>query len=132
MAITQNPTTNIPHGYDSIAQGMTTLPTTRGVGSVIAPPLTPSIGIFPPASTDYIIEGKMLTSSLTMSPYEAEQMDELEMKNRLISLMVREIMDNNCIEFTKQQDFVKDEVTIRARIFVTPKDDVQLIRKVLK
>lgn len=132
MAITQNPTTNIPHGYDSIAQGMTTLPTTRGVGSVIAPPLTPSIGIFPPASTHDIIQGQMLTASLKMTPYEAEQMDEHEMKTLLVSQMMREIWDNNCIEFTKQQDFANDEVIIRARIFVTQNDDVQVIRKVLK
>jgi len=74
----------------------------------------------------------MLTTTLKMSPYEAEQMDDIEVKNRLISLMVREIMDANCIEFTKQQDYANDEIIIRARIFVTPNDDVQLIRKVQK
>jgi len=106
----------------------------RGVGDIDASAITatPSIGIFPPASTDYIIQGQMLTTSLTMSPYEAEQMNEHEMKTLLISQMVREIMDANCIEFTKQQDFANDEVIIRARIFVTPNDDVQLIRKVQK
>ncbi len=106
----------------------------RGVGDIDASAITatPSIGIFPPASTDYIIQGQMLTTSLTMSPYEAEHMDEHEMKTLLVSKMMREIMDNNCIEFTKQQDFANDEVIIRARIFVTPKDDVQLIRKVQK
>ena len=115
MAITQNPL----------------LPISHGVGSIDASTV-PSIGIFPPASTDYIIQGQMLTTSLTMSPYEAEQMDDIEVKNRLISLMMREIMDSNCIEFTKQQDYASDEVIIRARIFVTPNDDVQLIRKVQK
>ena len=57
-------------------------------------------------------------------------MDDLELKNRLITLMVREIMDNKCIEFTKQQDYAKDEVVIRARIYVTPDSDVKLIRKI--
>ncbi len=83
-----------------------------------------------PKIIDYTIQGKMLTASLTMSPYEAEQMDDLELKNRLITLMVREIMDNKCIEFTKQQDYAKDEVVIRARIYVTPDSDVKLIRKI--
>ena len=109
---------------------MTLKPSSRGVGNVDAS--TPSIGIFPPASTDYIIQGQMLTTTLKMSPYEAEQMDDIEVKNRLISLMVREIMDANCIEFTKQEDYANDEIIIRARIFVTPNDDVQLIRKVQK
>jgi hypothetical protein len=109
---------------------MTLKPSSRGVGNVDAS--TPSIGIFPPASADYIIQGQMLTTTLKMSPYEAEQMDDIEVKNRLISLMVREIMDANCIEFTKQEDYANDEIIIRARIFVTPNDDVQLIRKVQK
>ena len=85
-----------------------------------------------PKTIDYPIQGQMLTTTLKMSPYEAEQMDDLEIKTRLITLMVREIMDANCIEFTKQQDFANDEIIIRARIFVTPNDDVQLIRKVQK
>jgi hypothetical protein len=109
---------------------MTLKPSSQGVGNIDAS--TPSIGIFPPASADYIIQGQMLTTTLKMSPYEAEQMDDIEVKNRLISLMVREIMDANCIEFTKQQDYANDEIIIRARIFVTPNDDVQLIRKVQK
>ena len=120
MSITQNPLLPISHGVGSIDD------------IYIDASTVPSIGIFPPASADYIIQGQMLTTTLKMSPYEAEQMDDIEIKNRLISLMVREIMDNNCIEFTKQQDFANDEVIIRARIFVTPKDDVQLIRKVQK
>lgn len=91
--------------------------------------ITNVYGITAPKIIDYIIQGKMLTTSLTMSPYEAEQMDDLELKNRLITLMVREIMDNKCIEFTKQQDYAKDEVIIRARIYVTPDSDVKLIRK---
>jgi hypothetical protein len=110
---------------------MTLKPSSRGVGNV-DDSTVPSIGIFPPASTDYIIQGQMLTTSLTMSPYEAEHMDEHEMKTLLVSKMMREIMDSNCIEFTKQQDYASDEVIIRARIFVTPNDDVQLIRKVQK
>jgi hypothetical protein len=106
----------------------------HGVGSIDASTIigVPSIGVFAPASADYIIQGKMLTTSITMSPYEAEQMDNIEIKNRLITLMVREIMDNKCIEFTKQQDYAKDEVIIRARIYVTPDTDVKLIRQVQK
>lgn len=112
------------HGYDSIIQNMSTIPSSI--------PLSTNTTIPPINSIDYIIQGKMLTASLTMSPYEAEQMDDIEIKNRLITLMVREIMDNKCIEFTKQQDFANDEVIIRARIYVTPDSDVKLIRQVQK
>ena len=113
MPITQNPL----------------LPISRGVGSIDASTV-PSIGVYAPNIET--IQGKMLTTTLKMSPYEAEQMDDIEIKNRLISLMVREIMDNKCIEFTKQQDYAKDEVIIRARIYVTPDTDVKLIRQVQK
>ena len=111
------------HGITSISNGNLS---SHGITSISNRNFTVQ-----PIPTDKI-QGKMLTTSLTMSPYEAEQMGEHEMKTLLISQMVREIMDNNCIEFTKQQDFANDEVIIRARIFVTPKDDVQLIRKVQK
>jgi hypothetical protein len=121
MAITQNSITNISHGYDSITQKMIT----HGSGSIIAPPLVPKF-------IEYPIQGKMLTTSLTLHASEHTQMSELEIKTRLTELLVREIWDNNCIEFTKQQDYVRNEVVVRARIFVTPKDDVQVIRKVLK
>jgi hypothetical protein len=103
----------------------------RGVGDITRNAnISPGIGVYAPNIET--IQGQMLTTSLTMSPYEAEHMDEHEMKTLLVSKMMREIMDSNCIEFTKQQDYASDEVIIRARIFVTPNDDVQLIRKVQK
>ena len=85
-----------------------------------------------PNIIDKPISGKMLVATLRLSAYEAMQMDDLEMKNRLITMMVREIMDHNCIEFTKQKDVASNEMIIRARIFVTPNGDVQLLRKVQK
>ncbi len=97
-------------------------------GKLVIPPYD----LTPTAPAAMLVQGKMLTASLKMSPYEAEQMDDLEMKNRLITLMVREIMDNKCIEFTKQQDYANDEVIIRARIYVTPDDDVKVIRQMQK
>ncbi len=118
MPITQNPVTHIPYDYDFTIPSSIPISTNTTIPSV--------------NSIDFIVQGKMLTTSITMSPYEAEQMDDIEIKNRLISLMVREIMDNKCIEFTKQQDYAKDEVIIRARIYVTPDTDVKLIRQVQK
>ena len=56
-------------------------------------------------------------------------MDDLELKNRLITKLVRELMDGKHIEFTKQQDVVTMETIVRARIFVTPDDEVRVIRK---
>jgi hypothetical protein len=75
------------------------------------------------------IQGKMVTAQMSIDANQAIQMDDLELKNRLITKLVRELMDRKCIEFTKQQDVVTMETIIRARIFVTPDDEVRVIRK---
>jgi hypothetical protein len=75
------------------------------------------------------IQGKMVTAQMSIDANQAIQMDDLELKNRLITKLVRELMDRKCIEFTKQQDVVTMETIVRARIFVTPDDEVRVIRK---
>ena len=75
------------------------------------------------------IQGKMVTAQMSIDANQAIQMDDLELKNRLITKLVRELMNGRCIEFTKQQDVVTMETIIRARIFVTPDEQVRVIRK---
>ena len=81
------------------------------------------------ASLD-IIKGQMVFAEMRLDANEAIQMDDIELKNRLITKLVRELMDGKYIEFTKQQDVTKMETVIRARIYVTPDDQVRVIRKV--
>ena len=95
-------------GYDSIMQNMLSTPTID------------------------TIQGKMLTASLEFSSYEAEVTHDLEMKTKLLQLLLREILDNKCVEFTKQKNYAEDTVTIRARIFVTPDCEVKIIRQIQK
>ena len=78
------------------------------------------------------IQGKMITAKLEIDERTAVTMDDVALKNKILNMLLNELISAKCIEFTKQQDFANDEVIIRARIFVTPKDDVQLIRKVQK
>jgi hypothetical protein len=75
------------------------------------------------------IRGKMVVAEMRLDASEAMQMDDLELKNRLITKLVRELMDGKCIEFTKQQDVAGMETIVRARIFVTPDDQVRIVRK---
>ncbi len=75
------------------------------------------------------IQGKMISAEMRLDANEAIQMDDLELKNRLITKLVRELMDGKCIEFTKQQDVANMETIVRARIFVTPDEQVRIIRK---
>jgi kynureninase len=75
------------------------------------------------------IQGKMITAEMKLDVNQAIQMDDLELKNRLITKLVRELMDAKCIEFTKQQDVSRMETIIRARIFATPDNEVRFMRK---
>jgi hypothetical protein len=95
-----------------------------GVGSV-----DKSIPIVTRLGSEVPIQGKMIFAEMRLDANEAIQMDDLELKNRLITKLVRELMDGKCIEFTKQQDVVTMETIVRARIFVTPDDQVRVIRK---
>jgi hypothetical protein len=95
-----------------------------GVGSV-----DKSIPIVTRLGSEVPIQGKMISVEMRLDASEAMQMDDLELKNRLITKLVRELMDGKCIEFTKQQDVVTMETIVRARIFVTPDDQVRVIRK---
>ena len=80
------------------------------------------------ASLD-IIKGQMVAAEMRFDANEAIQMDDIELKNRLITKLVRELMDGKYIEFTKQQDVTRMETVVRARIFVTPDDQVRIVRK---
>lgn len=75
------------------------------------------------------IQGKMVFAEMRLDANEAIQMDDIELKNRLITKLVRELMDGRYIEFTKQQDVARMETVIRARIYVTPDDQVRIVRK---
>ncbi len=76
------------------------------------------------------IQGKMVFAEMRLDVNEAIRMDDIELKNRLITKLVRELMNGRYIEFTKQQDVASMETIIRARIFVTPDEQVRVIRKV--
>jgi hypothetical protein len=95
-----------------------------GVGSV-----DKSIPIVTRLGSEVPIQGKMISVEMRLDVSEAMQMDDLELKNRLITKLVRELMDGKCIEFTKQQDVAGMETIVRARIFVTPDDQVRIVRK---
>jgi hypothetical protein len=95
-----------------------------GVGSV-----DKSIPIVTRLGSEVPIQGKMISVEMRLDVSEAMQMDDLELKNRLITKLVRELMNGKYIEFTKQQDVVTMETIVRARIFVTPDDQVRVIRK---
>ena len=64
---------------------------------------------------------------LMMNATQAKQLED-SMKSDLCQKLVREMFESDCIEFTKQIDVLSGDHMFRARIFVTPKDTVQLLR----
>jgi hypothetical protein len=84
-------------------------------------------------STEYVqidtITGKMITASFTENSGFFRDED---IKKELIDLLVQEIIQERCIEFTKQIDPDSMSTFFRARIFVTPDTETRYIRQWMK
>ena len=80
------------------------------------------------------ISGKMLTvsRSMEMKPL-METLDYSTLENaikiELASDIAHEMLKSGLIEFTRQSDPTTDTITYRARCFMTPNDQVQILRK---
>lgn len=75
--------------------------------------------------TDHAIKGKMVTVQHTANP--AINFSEKEIKEYLIEKLANGLMDQNVVEFTKLQK-PDGSIDYRARIFVTPNDQTQILR----
>jgi len=82
------------------------------------------------------IQGKMVHVEKTYSIDEIERLGlntiphayHDRIKAELIELLMAKLIQNKCVEFTKQDNFVENSVKFRARVFVTPDDMVRILR----
>lgn len=76
------------------------------------------------------IKGTPIYAQVEKSKSELEDriVADYEIKMELCDLLVKKLLENNDIEFTKEENFPMNTVICRARIFATPKDQVQLLR----
>ena len=74
------------------------------------------------------IQGKMLTVKNTFKD-EMRGIPADEIKRKMIYELAEEMARSGLIEFTKQNDPTTDTITYRARCFMTPNDQVQILRK---
>ena len=81
-------------------------------------------------TTSYAISGQMLIASAEYSEYEMRHFTDDAIKYRLSQLIADQLYASKYIEFTKQIDQNSGMTYIRARVFVTPNSDVQILRKV--
>lgn len=67
-------------------------------------------------------------SMITMEEWERQPAEWV--KQKMIRLMVDEMMKEHCIEFTMEKEHREmNMVRVRARIFVTPDDQVRILRE---
>ena len=89
-----------------------------------------------PNAMDKMIQGKMLTaeysfSSLEIESYSGNDLSE-KIKNELMNSLIQEMKKCEYILFTKTTDMHSLQDRYLARIFVTPHDQVQIIRDINK
>jgi len=80
------------------------------------------------------IQGKMLVVSwsMGMEPITCaldQSTLEIKIKEELARDIALEMLKSGLIEFTRQSDPTTDTITYRARCFMTPNDQVQILRK---
>ena len=91
----------------------------------------PNWGSLPAIDGDeYHIQGQMITAQQVITEYElANKMSFFsQIKSELAVLLAAEMLSKNMIEFTSQDNFQDGSKTVRARIFVTPGSQVQILR----
>jgi hypothetical protein len=88
-----------------------------------------NLTISPPT---HAIQGQMVTATLHVDEMQLMSMDDIAMKKKVLDMLLNELLSAKCIEFTKQQDVATNTLTVRARIFATPDNQVRLIREATK
>lgn len=78
------------------------------------------------------IQGQMITATLEIDEFQIRQMDDVDMKNKVLNMLVNELIAAKCIEFTKQHDVATNTTKVRARIFATPDTQIRVIRSATK
>ena len=81
------------------------------------------------------IQGKMIHVEKTYSIDEIERLGlntiphayHDRIKAELIELLMAKLIQNKCVEFTKQDIFMENSVKFRARVFVTPDDMIRIL-----
>lgn len=107
------------------------------LGNITDGPVAASVGAYTYhayAEPNHTIQGKMLTVSRSMGMEPLTRaLDystlEIKIKEELVRDIALEMLKSGLIEFTKQNDPTTDTITYRARCFMTPNDQVQILRK---
>ena len=79
--------------------------------------------------TEHVVQGEMLTASVTMSEIQEMTTAERSIKIQLANLIAEELLRSKFISFTKKKD-VSGSTNYLARAYLVPSDMVQILRQV--
>jgi hypothetical protein len=83
---------------------------------------------------EYPIQGKMVVGQFTLSLNEALHLSDASaaalIKKEMSERMAQYIIENGLAEFTMQEDMLNMAKVFRMRCFLTPDEQVRLIRKI--
>jgi hypothetical protein len=82
---------------------------------------------------DYAIGGKMITGTFTVN---AEMMVQIKsdaefaeyVKMQMANLLAKAMVENKLLEFTTQEDYIHQQKHVRVRGFMTPNEQVKILR----
>lgn len=81
-----------------------------------------------PAWNEYAIKGQMIIASLSIDESKISMMGKDEIKQRLAVQLAEKMLGEKCIDFTRSMYSSSMVIMIRARAFVVPNNNVQLLR----
>ena len=81
-----------------------------------------------PKQEEYSIRGEMLVVSHTYDDFMINEIGKDDIKRQLAQMLAVELLKSNFIEFTQMKDNLTGRSMIKARAFVTPSDNVQILR----
>lgn len=75
------------------------------------------------------VKGEMILVEKVVDPTSEILPDKEQIKKELAEELVQKLLKSNLVEFTRQDDFRTDLVTFRARAYLTPDEQIRVIRK---
>ena len=82
-----------------------------------------------PTGNEYAIKGQMLMVSHHYDDFMINEMGRDEVKRQLAMQLAMELLKSKLIEFTQEKDAISGKTLVRARAFVTPSNQVQILRE---
>ena len=76
-----------------------------------------------------MIQGEMLVVSLEFDQDAVTMIGKDAVKRQLAEKLAAGIVEHKMVEFTQMTDPINFKTIVKARIFLVPSDDVQLLRK---